>query len=324
MQITGPNSISKFRGAINTNDLIPGSGIQAAGRTWSVPNAAVGSNLNILATITNTGPLGTEPDYQDYRYWVTVQQNNISSGSATVGAEWNLGPRYINGNQSTMSVVNPAEYKPNSNNSAGSHGLPVGLLVTLAPVYMDQSDGIAMPLVRWEIMPVGPQCFKVSSLPAAISGTVPPYAVCNSYSNTSTGSANVSVGVVVAHSPGDVLYANPVGSIMNSGTPLLDNMNKSIGWMEVGTYGTIFPVSLKQNGGSQGSAGSVCTYTYDVYEPSGTTKLIGTLSPDKIRLIATTVITPAAGGTTKGTAYLSNAGVWKLREADESFSEVPC
>jgi hypothetical protein len=166
--------------------------------------------------------------------------------------------------------------------------------------------------------------YKVASLPAAVSGVVPPYVIANTYSNTSTGTANVSVGVVIAHSVGDVFLAAPIQSIMNSGSPLMDASNKSIGMIEFGTYGTYFTCSLTQNGGSQGSAGSLCTYTYDMYERTGTTKLASMLSVEKSRAVATTVTTPASGGMVKGVGYLSNAGAWVVREADEIFGEVSC
>lgn len=314
--------------AINGTMAPAGDGMLGSGPSRSfMPTDDYATPYPVVGVITNTGPYGGEPDYTDSRYWVQLQYNYVSydqsNGSnvamnlqnASAGADIQL--KTV---QQIVIATNPQDVKNQS------HSLAVGTEVTLLPVYLDAPNNVnSIPQLRWIIAnSSNTQCFKVASLPSPISGVVPPWVVANTQSNGSTGTQNVSVGVIQAHSVGDTFYALSVGQLLVGGTPLLDNMNKSIGWMECGSMGSYFTVSLTQNGGSQGSAGTLCSYTYDVYERTGTTKLIGTLAPEKSRSVATTVTTPAAGGTIKGSAYLNSSGVWVLREANEIFGEVSC
>ena len=172
MQIQGQNSISKFRAAINANDLTPGAGLIANGRSWSVATSPGGVKDVLVARIGTTGPLGTESDYTDYHYFCVIQANfiNQSSGAAIQGAAWNLsgGGKTASGDF-VITAVNPGEY------DSGNHSLAPNQLVCVAPVYLDKGvTATASPVFRWVILgsagggslPVGEFVYQELVVPA--------------------------------------------------------------------------------------------------------------------------------------------------------------
>ena len=182
MQLTPPITIPSVRKAINENDLIAGTGLQSSGRTWSVRQQPGNVGAALVAMIANTGPNGTEPDYSDYHYWVLPQQNNttLADGSYTDGANWNLSSQYVtgssndysNGSNYVLTAVNPSEYNADFNQS--THSIAVGTIVSIAPVFIDASDGTAEPIIRWIILgttaggslPVGQYQGQVYGMPS--------------------------------------------------------------------------------------------------------------------------------------------------------------
>lgn len=163
---------------------------------------------------------------------------------------------------------------------------------------------------------------KVTAIPNASGGVVSPWVTAQPLDSTGSPSgSNISVGVIQAHSVNDVFMVQPCPPITNSGSPLMDASNKSIGIMEVGNYGTVFECACNQSGGTNGSAGVICSFTYylTVTGASGTVNLAGPLSRTKPPPFAYTV-----GVATKCLAKISNAGAWVLIEPYESQSSLGC
>ena len=344
MQIVGQNSISGFRKVINENDLIPGDGLQASGRTWATVKAEGKVGAAMVAQITNTGPIGTENDFSDYHYWVDVQQNNtnMSAGTFLAGGAWNLSTRQISGgtvantSNYVLLAVNPGEV------AAKSHSLSVGQYVTIAPVYMDQvTDGIAPQTIRWIILGTSSsdQQFIVTGHPAQVnvSGNMvtPAYVYAKTYSNVSTGSMNISVGVIQAHSIGEIFTAEPVSQInsggapltypaMNGGSGMANTPGGTVVWKESGSYGLTFECACNQSGGTNGSATALCTYTYIpivITSGGGNLGLVtNPLTPLKPRLLPMTLM-PATECLMRINIV---TGTWEIMEAWESTQSLNC
>jgi hypothetical protein len=306
-----------------------GSGMLGSGPSHSVPEPETYSTpWSVVGVITDSGPYG-EANYNNSNYFVWVQSNastfNASAGAdtlpislfnASAGADF----RGTSVNP-VLTAFNPAEAIKQT------HTLAVGTMVTLVPVYMDvpQPDANGNPngaaeLVRWSIAGVstGPQPFVVAAYGPAVSGTVLPYCICNAPGST----ANVSVGVNTTHSIGDVINASSISSVTNPGSPLLDNMNKSIGWFE-GNYGPTFVTACRPNGGGiNGSAGVLCTLTYDVYNEDNTVKLSSNLSRLEPQQFGMTIT--AANGSNACLCRYTNAGILQLVRPFETTGSTLC
>lgn len=109
----------------------------------------------ITARIVDKGP-GGEVDYSDYRYWVQLTKNDLTTSS--VPKTEKLDMQVVPKEQGTdslpviLTVYNLGEY------AAGSHGLPLNTDVMISPMAIDrptQEDAGHVPQTRWFVVGTG-------------------------------------------------------------------------------------------------------------------------------------------------------------------------
>jgi hypothetical protein len=128
--------------------------MQAAG----TPRVATGSasdarHLWLIGKIDTTGPLGSEDDYTDERYWVRIQglaPTDTQADQITLQGRFDL-PENPDDDEETpvplvLTATNPSEL------AAHTHSLVTGTPVMLLPLY----DAQDVPTLHYLIISVGP------------------------------------------------------------------------------------------------------------------------------------------------------------------------
>lgn len=131
--------------AINDNVVTLGGRLLSSGS--SIYSKAVRESNRLLAAvkILTTGPLGTELNYTDYRYWAQFEQNSITNAHYQIGDTINLQDNA----KPITTIYNWSEFP------AGTHSIAAGSIITVALFYIDQvvsGQTQAVPQLRWCVM----------------------------------------------------------------------------------------------------------------------------------------------------------------------------
>ena len=211
---------------------------------------------------------------------------------------------------------------------------PVGKLPTTAVTneFVDWANANQPPIFGGQVPSVTfpgypPQRFKVKQLPTATgSGTsavLPPWAKCNTYNGTNTGSTLIDVRLIEPHGVGDILYAIAFAG----GTDQTDSQGTGSGgsgsssvpilWQEVHAVNRVWNVTLTRDDGGTTDIPSP-TYTCNVAGTSGNVAVAQMKSPIRGRI----GVDVAAGS--QGFGIFDSTGGFQLIYANESIDSTAC
>jgi hypothetical protein len=335
---------------INATMMPQGPGMGGSGNVPYVIEAdSSGFPGAMLGYISANGPSGS-PQYNDSsgRYYVQITLNYQSYNASTSSPPMNLqdAPKIADITGAMQDQIITGYFLPDVEGNTRS--LAANTYVLLIPTYPDSPNDPpnipqALPQIRWmiEVAASPIQEFIVAGLPNNTSGStmVPCYVIANTVnhfsngSNGSIGTYNYCIGVTIAHSINDSLYAcQPVGGSwlgLNYPTDSSGNYNASgnqsspVLLQEIGSINnTLFYIRLNQSGGSQGSAGTACSFTYQILTPDNANLLAGFSTPvsvDKPRISYGTMT-----AANQGTGKIATDGTWHIVEAWEYTTGVAC
>lgn len=174
------NHLNEMVHAINGSlPITPGEGLlttylDSGGSVISLSDPQSWIYTPIVAKVTTTGPMGTENDFTDYRYWVDVYINantattNLTTSTLAFEQKAVIDPEKQNSGYARLAVFSADDY------FASTRSLSDGDVVLIMPIRTDKGD-VAGPTLRYIIITGGGS----SSCPAGDQYTVNQHITAN-------------------------------------------------------------------------------------------------------------------------------------------------